>query len=418
MVFTPTSPSRRFVLAGALAAAAVPRAARSFDDPMTLLIQQARYLPALAQAQLSGSGIGPQLAAFVGDEATALAGEAAMQVDDLRLPDNGVALDAVSAVVREAAGYSVVLINEAHTASRHRQFVAELLAPLRAVGFTHLAAETFTNPDGDEDSIRALGPDGYLKPGHGYYTFDPVYAEMVRYAAGLGYRFLPYEMTPAQASTNDPLSTETLLRREQYQAENLAAPLKHDPSIKVVALAGYGHIREGGDLNFGALLGRRLEQPILTVEQASLGSFGPHAPDRPVVVEALRRFTPLRPIVLHADGALWGGIDTDIAVIHPSLPDVKGRPGWLARGVGRRLVPCQVPKVGEDDVILRASHATDPAPSIPADQVRAVPGQQVHLLLRPGQYRMELETTQGVRPIGTCSVLTPTADQPIASTRP
>lgn len=95
---------------------------------------------------------------------------------------------------------------------------------------------------------------------------------------------------------------------------------------------------------------------------------------------------------------------TDLIVLHPALPDVEGRPGWLAADGARRRVDVEVPP-GEGPRLLQAVNKADVDPAIPADQL-LIPhvGGACMLWVRPGVYRLRLETSAGFVSMGEFSV--------------
>lgn len=414
--------SRRAVVGAAAVApmiAAVGPASAAEPDiasAQTLLANEGRYLPrwleltdeagerARLERQYGGEqewiphvlrdGI-TQYASFLGAEAIAF--RAVNSTTAPLEPDAYEAVEAVAAIARAAGPHRVVMLNEAHNASRHRALLARLLPRLRADGFTHLAAEAFNyekEPPGAGDPVQ---------PVHGYYLRDPVYAEAVRVALELGFKLVAYEQRPDQSVSGSSLSGAAVLAREQAQADNLAALLIREPLARVVVFAGYGHIAEAeGGAMFAARLKRDTGIDPLTVGQAGVGAFGPHVEDAPPVRALLERFQPDRAVVLMPKdpqpGALTGE-ETDLIVLHPALPDVDGRPAWLAHDAGRRRVGTSVP-AGVGPRLLQAIHASDADPAIPADQflVEDAGGPAV-LWLRPGRYRLRLETAAGFTPL-------------------
>ncbi len=115
----------------------------------------------------------------------------------------------------------------------------------------------------------------------------------------------------------------------------------------------------------------------------------------------LERFRPADSIVVRgADGWVSGGGWADLAVFHSALADVDGRPGWLAADPARRRVEVAAPGPRQATVLLQAVHAVDADQAIPADQsVLATPeAASAVLFLRPGVYRLRLETEAGLVP--------------------
>lgn len=388
--------SRRAFLGGVGAAMAIAGTPEEPEvDPYQLLVREGRYLPLYTASLRRTDGLTPQVAALVGDEVRALRDAHTNNFDGLPWPQDAMAVAALDAVVRAASDRRVVMINEAHSASRHRSFFGRLLQDCRLAGFTHVAAEAFRNPEGGEASIRDFDGRRGLSPSFGFYLCDPVYADLIRLAATLGYRFWPYEQTDGQRGNDDPSSPGAIGRRERAQATNLAAELDRHPDAKVLVLAGYGHIRKSGGM-FANVLQELTGEKVLAIEQASMGSFGPHAQDGALASAVLERFRPDKPIVLRQGGRYWSDPGTDIAVFHPSLPDVNGRPGWLADCSSRRAYRTEAPFMGER-LLLRATPVHEGPPAVPSDHVMVTGQGAIIFYLRPGEYRLEVESLSEVK---------------------
>lgn len=379
----------------------LPRWIELLDEPA----ERARVLTMLGPDQAHAvdwvlrDGI-TQYASFLGDEATALR-DASRSATTPDPEADLVAEDALTAIVEASRGHRVVMLNEAHVASRHRAFLGRLVVALRGEGFTHLAAETFTEGVAE---LRAGDP---LSFRHGWYVGDPVYAEAVRQALDLGYRLIAYEQREDQRSAELSLSDAATLTREQVQADNLKTAMAADPDMRVLVFVGYGHLTEDGPA-FGARFKADTGVDPLTIGQAGTGAFGPHVEDAPPVRALLARFRPTRPVVILKAGARPASAasvealtaeKTDLLLMHPSLPDIDGRPAWLAQDPARRRLELTVP-AGTGPRLLQAVHAADPDPAIPADQMLIDdPGGPAVLFLRPGVYRIRLETPAGFVPL-------------------
>lgn len=342
-----------------------------------------------------------QYASFLGDEAAALA-DASRSTTAPDPSEQLVAIDALKAIVEASRGHRVVMLNEAHVASRHRHFLALLVRALDEEGFTHLAAETF------DQSVETLKAGDAVVPAHGWYIHDPVFAEATREALGRGWGLVSYEVRDHQRSSEPGMSDAATLVREQAQADNLKAALDSDPEMRVLVFVGYGHLREVGP-PFGARFKRDTGIDPLTIGQAGIGAFGPKVQDPPPVQALLNKFRPSAPVVLlkpgqspssATTGADLTSEETDLIVLHPTLADVEGRPGWLAADPSRRRLKVRTP-AGDGPRLLQAIHVGDPEPAIPADQflVSDQAGECL-LLLRPGQYRIRLETPTGFLSLG------------------
>lgn len=157
---------------------------------------------------------------------------------------------AVAAIIDAARDHRVIIVNEDHSRPQHRAFIGRLLPGLAELGFTHYAAETFAlrGPDGLRDHA-AWQADviarGYLLPGDGNYTRDPVFAQTVREALTLWFVPIAYEterFAPQGASME-----ERIALRETEQARNLWDRVLSDPDARVLIHVGFSHARETPD---------------------------------------------------------------------------------------------------------------------------------------------------------------------------
>ena len=165
----------------------------SLDDQ---LWGEGRYLPryldlqtkATAGDRAAQSAL-TQYAAFLGDETTAVGIVERPRNAEAALPDltEAQAADALEAIVSAATNSRIVILNEAHNISGHRAFANRVVRALRPLGFDWFAAEAFNPPQLEPfQGIEAFREGAVFGGSMGWYTFDPVYAEMVREAARLG----------------------------------------------------------------------------------------------------------------------------------------------------------------------------------------------------------------------------------------
>ncbi|WP_374659794.1 hypothetical protein [Phenylobacterium sp.] len=407
-------PTRRMIVLGAAASAtsaiAAPTPWRENIKPaLDAVVREGRYLPLYTLAKegdrnTSRDLIG-QWAAIAGDEPLALAGRP-LPTDTPPDMIGATSQNAIAAIVAAARGRRVVILNEMHNASRHRLFLGVVLRALRPHGFTHLAAETFSN-EPDEPPVGALTSRAQLRPAHGFYLWDPVLAEAVREAMALEYQLVSYEARRDQqgVSINPQLRVPL---REQAQADNLAMALERWPKARFVVHAGAGHISETNGGTLGPMFAERLRARTgidpLTIGQGWAGSFGPHAIDDNTCAAVLARFRPKTPIaVWTAAGAPLerASHGIDMAIYHPRLEDRGGRPGWLAADPARRRKVIALNEPAAGPALAQAIHAADTAPAIPADQHPVVEGaRRLVFHLHPGRYRLRLETATGFRSLG------------------
>lgn len=117
----------------------------------------------------------------------------------------------------------VVMFNEAHHCPHHRYLVGTLLQEFYDRGFRYLGLETFIN-----DSLWEARK--YPTVNNGFYSKDPVFANLIRAAADLGMEVFGYESWQQGES------------REVGQARKIYNVIQKDPEAKILILAGYDHI--------------------------------------------------------------------------------------------------------------------------------------------------------------------------------
>lgn len=394
-------------------------------DPIEALSEQGLYLPELGRLLEAVKSSPPQrqvLAQFratLGDEAGAMrdwwtavrpatAPPPPPDTTDYALFRAEPALEAIVAAARERR---LVILNEAHHASRCRAFAARVLGRLRAEGFDLLTAEAFTSHPEVRFAERMTNGEP-VTTDLANYTRDPVYAELIRQARAGGYRLACYEMTPAQRPPEDADGPTRIAVREAAEAENLATLLKDNPDARVVVYCGHGHLAEKA-LGAHTVMATRLKAATgidpLTIDQ-SLGLPSPSGMyESPTVTAVLAHFKPTEPIIVRSpDG---GSLPfktfrdaVDLTVFHHRLPDdADGRPAWLA-GDGRARAAFALPRPVLPGSLLQAVPRAEAlvAPNVvPSDQYMVKPGaREAVFFLRPGRYEVRMETDAGREVLG------------------
>ena len=294
---------------------------------------------------------------------------------------------AVDAIARAAADRRAVFVNEAHHVPQHRLLTLALLARLREQGYRYFAAETFSQED------PALNDRDYAVNSTGFYSNEPLFAQVVREARRLGYTLVPYEAkTPASQD-----------ERERGQAQNLKERIfDKDPQAKVLVHAGYAHIEESG------LLG---DAPPMAMRFRELTGIDPLTVDQTMMTERTRpelevgtyreleaKFKFSEPTLFTVEGELWSarpGV-VDATVFRPRTEYRKGRPGWLF-ALGRSEVP--VPTefcVTVSPCVVEARVAEEPPDAVPVDALMIdKPGDAIVLALPVGRYRIDAKNASG-----------------------
>lgn len=325
------------------------------------------------------------------------------QADDNPSPlnaDGYVARPAIDAIPQVAENYRVVLFNEAHNIALTRSLTVRLLSRLHDEGFNYFAAETLVQTD------TALTSRGYPTENSGFYTEEPIYAEMVRTALKLGYKVIAYETT---TNTND---SDT---REKEQAKNLYTQVfAHDPHARLVINAGYEHIIKSGDYLGGASMAEHLYKlaklPMLSIDQTTMYPHPSSNDDHPYYTAIIKTLQPNDAIIfVNAAGKPWSlRSNYDISVLFPPSPLVRERPAWLTLGDLRKPYIVSADEChAHYPCLIEARYSAEGDDAIPADRLlldleplgvtesdvamyssnQSIPSG--NLYLRPGSYRLK-----------------------------
>lgn len=332
---------------------------------------------------------------------------------------------ALEAIPELARNYRAVFFNEAHNVPLTRTLTVQLLSKLRAEGFNYFAAETLYQSD------TGLQSRGYPIKGSGFYTEEPIYAEMVRTALKLGFKVVAYEA----------LSDATGDAREAEQARNIYREVfKKNPTARLVVNAGYAHIQESGSFLGGSTMAEHLHQlsgiDPLTVEQTVLFPHQSADDDYPYYAPVMQQLKPDVPIVfVDNSGKPWALREGyDVSVFFPPQKFRRGRPTWLGLDGLRepyfvsgercdRTFPC----------LIEARYADEGADAIPADRTVLDPVplgastiQRVSnglimpvsdLYLRPGKYRLSYSDSNS-RPLYQREITVRKADADVSAADP
>ncbi len=132
---------------------------------------------------------------------------------------------ALSLLVNKCSKEKVVMFNENHFIPNNRLVVSLLLKKLYAKGFRYLGLESIWEEENE------LSDRGFSVTKTGFYTREPMMANLISEALKIGYHVFGYD-----DFTKD---------REINQAINIINhTLKQDPSAKVLIMGGFDHIYE------------------------------------------------------------------------------------------------------------------------------------------------------------------------------
>ncbi len=310
---------------------------------------------------------------------------------------------ALEAIPELAKKYQLVYLNEAHNIPLTRTLTVQLLSRLRQEGFDYFAVETVYQTD------KKLQSRGYPTADSGFYTAEPISAEMVRTAIKLGFKVIGYEA----------LSNATGDAREAEQARNIYEHIfQHDPRARVVVEAGYAHVQKSGEFLGGSSMAEHLYKLSgidgLSVEQTMLVPHQVKEDNHPYYDAIVEKLRPQVPIVFEdKTGKPWAlRAGYDVNVVFPPQQMRRERPTWLSLGGLRHPYfingdrceghyPCLIEARYADegkDAIPADRMALDPIPLMATlhDRVRQGQGAPVsELYLRPGKYDLTISAEDG-----------------------
>jgi hypothetical protein len=309
----------------------------------------------------------------------------------------------VTYIIDQAKTVPVTMINEAHDYPADRAFVMSLLPKLKSIGYKYLAMETLTHLSDSFTNEHLLK----LSQETGYYTSEPVFGELIRYALELGYTLLPYEHVPVnrQVDINDTAQFAAFIHeRDSMQAVNLIKARANCKDGKVLVFGGYSHTLEAiEDLNGNfnpfrpmALYFKELTgiNP-LTINQTQFSETDRRTGGL-VYEELCKKGFVNNPICIEEGdttligAAVQNGL-SDIYTMFPKTTYINGRPAWLTLNGLRKRYKYIFPKKTMDSLVLIQAYYLKEVPNqktinqkVPADQFMLLENNNVDFYLRSG----------------------------------
>ena len=330
--------------------------------------------PVLAEGEFSG-GIVEQGWAMLGrEDRAAVEGADEYAATVCPAPEGSVAgLEAVlDAIAERAAQTRVLIVNESHYLTAHREFSRRLARRLRIAGYTVFAAETFRNRNDGPDPVETHADFDYPHTEEGWYGREPVFGQLLRQAKTSGYRLTAYEQVyDPDAERGDDLAAN-IASREQAQAEHLAAILETMPRHeKLFVHVGYSHADEHDGENAGrdVWMAARLKR-LTGVDPLTIGQ-----------TECRGGADVVRLLPMPRDGSA----PFDYALDHPVDGFRHGRAAWRFAEALAVPIPEPFAAAGEP-LVIEAFREGEPFDAVPKDRVYVEPGEDVRLALAPRRY--------------------------------
>ena len=242
--------------------------------------------------------------------------------------------------------------------------------------------------------------DGVPKLSMGVYTLDPVFADLARHSAQLGYRLFDYEIREAQQASESADRNIQIAAREQAQADNIKKVLDANPDARLFIYLGGGHAskipEEGGREMMALRLKRMTGIDPLVVDQQIGTPRSSVEYDGELYRGVANLAASTVPLVMtNASGQWLTPYGHDLAVFHPRMPDIAGRPGWLAMNGYRKPYALKLEPMPAR-TLLRAFVKTETAGSIAMDQILIAANQtEVSLMLPVGEYSVVRQNEAG-----------------------
>ena len=278
-------------------------------------------------------------------------------------PERFRAVDAAEGIAELARERRIVMVNEAHHAAQTRLLTLALLPRLRALGYTHFAAE------GLDERDRDLVARGYPVKNSGPYVNEPLYGEIIRTALRLGFIVVAYESASTDADAG---------AREEEQAQHLIERVFRDHrDARLFVHAGYAHVHKRAGYLDSDPMAMRLQRKTgfdpLVIDQTVLR---PSAPGREYgdYRTLLQRYPVSAATIFaaHDRRSAWSLEPNfyDVSVLLPPTRLVDGRPDWLSLGGERIAVAIAIDlQPASLPCVVEARYAAESDAAVPADRL-------------------------------------------------
>jgi hypothetical protein len=262
----------------------------------------------------------------------------------------------------------VVIVNEAHETPRHRELIRQLAIALRAQGYTHFAAETFSVAV-DRHPDEAFG-----RGDAGFYSMEPAFGQLIRAVKEQGYTLVAYEH---EGGAGAAAGADAIAVREEGQAGNLMTRIfAEQPQAKVLIHVGHAHAAEVPLPSFGR------QVPWMAARLKQMTSVDPLTIDQTFCASSSAAIELTAPPPQMPSGAF------DVAIAYPETTFFRGRPQWR---IDAGAIAIELPATlvaNERRTIIEARYENEPPDAIPLDRLMLWPGDTLPLLLPAGRVRL------------------------------
>jgi len=303
-------------------------------------------------------------------------------------------VNAADYISAQAGLHQVTMINEAHHLPFHRAFVLPMLKSFYKAGYRYLAIETLNNPPNKDTLINQKKYPDYNT---GYYTVEPLFAEMLREAIKLNFKLIAYEANKrCDHKSSDPGYCQRF--RDSLMAISLTAIIKSDPKAKILVYAGYAHINERTDNSWKKMAQYFREftgiDPFTVDLTKQIEHLYPQYEEKEFI--AVNKFKPIQqPVIAMKANRPWHGEFVDATVIFP-VYSVKGkRPSFYSINGSRKVYNLNNLHFKPGQLVQAFYSNETPSNRIPADQL-VIGNDSNSLYLFKGKYILAIKSSDGL----------------------
>ncbi|RUO73179.1 hypothetical protein [Idiomarina ramblicola] len=290
--------------------------------------------------------------------------------------------NAVDAIVETSGEYQILMINEAHHVPQHRVLTYRLLKGLWEQGYRYLALEALS-----ENAENELAKD-YVSEKSGFYTVEPVFANLLVHAQQLGFQLVSYDYgSEMQGGTE---------AREKSAAKNLREKIfDNTPDAKVIIHVGYNHINEDGWLAY--YLKESLELDPLTINQTEIAEKSEKKFESETYTWLVENHSFDAPVLLmDSERKFWSSAPEkyDVNVIWPRTEYSLNRPDWAR--LGRELMHVDISWCGESYPCTVQVYRLDGEDEVPTDRiVISTENEASGIFISPSSSQIKITNAEG-----------------------
>lgn len=218
-------------------------------------------------------------------------------------------------IINRSKKEQMIIINEAHHNSSHRNFAKSLLKGLYKNGYRYLGVETLENDD-------SLNIRKFANQESGFYSKEPQFGLFLKEALSIGFKVFPYE------------SNGNGKEREIGQAKNISDFMTKNNQGKMLIYCGYEHAYEGKHQTWEKTMAERVKDLTginpFTIDQTKFSERSQEKFTEPLVKMINKKYPQ---ILVDKNGNIFNGENsdfyTDAVIIGATTHYENGKPNWM-----------------------------------------------------------------------------------------